>query len=66
MAWRVNRRIMRGAGMRDLRISPGTRLAGYRIQARYIFSHLSFHIIEGLRYGIESSRRRRHLDRLPS
>ena len=66
MAWLVNRRIMRGARMRDLCISSETRLAGHRIQARYVFSRLSFHIIEGLRRGIESSRQRRHLDRLPS
>jgi hypothetical protein len=38
-----------------------TCIARYRVQARFIFSRLCFHIAEGLRYAIESYRWRRHL-----
>lgn len=41
-----------------------TRIARYRVQARFIFSRLRFHLVEGLRYTIESYRWHRHLDRL--
>jgi hypothetical protein len=41
-----------------------TRLARYRIQSRFILSRLRFHIVEGLRYAIESYRWRQYLDRL--
>ena len=43
-----------------------TRIARYRVQARFIFSRLCFHIAEGLRYAVESYRWRRHLDRYSS
>jgi hypothetical protein len=43
-----------------------TRIARYRVQTRFIFSRLCFHLVEGLRYAIESYRWRRHLDRYSS
>ena len=43
-----------------------TRIARYRVQARFIFSRLRFHIVEGLRYAIESYRWRQYLERLQS
>jgi hypothetical protein len=43
-----------------------TRIARYRVQARFIFSRLCFHLVEGVRYAIESYRWRRHLDSLSS
>jgi hypothetical protein len=43
-----------------------TRLARYRVQGRFIFSRLRFHIVEGFRYRLESYRWRRHLDRISS
>jgi len=43
-----------------------TRITRYRMQARFIFSRLRFHIVEGLRYAIESYRWRQHPDRLSS
>jgi hypothetical protein len=57
MALLFNRRIIREAGMRNLCMSSGD---------CSVFSRFSFHIIEGLRYVIESYRWRRHLERLPS
>lgn len=41
-----------------------TRLARYRIQVRYVLSRFRFHLVEGLRYAIESYRWHQHLDRL--
>jgi hypothetical protein len=41
-----------------------TRIARYRVQIRFIFSRLRFHIVEELRYRAESYRWRQHLDRL--
>jgi len=43
-----------------------TRIARYRVQARFIFSRLRFHVVEGFRYAIESCRWRRHLNRYSS
>jgi hypothetical protein len=43
-----------------------TRIARYRVQTRFIFSRLRFHIVEGVRYAVESYRWRQHLDRLSS
>jgi hypothetical protein len=43
-----------------------TRIARYRVQTRFIFSRLRFHIVEGVRYAVESYRWRQHLDRLLS
>jgi hypothetical protein len=42
------------------------RIARYRVQVRFIFSRLWFHIVEGLRYAIESYRWRQHLNELSS
>jgi hypothetical protein len=41
-----------------------TRLARYRVQVRFISSRFRFHLVEGLRYALESYRWRQHLDRL--
>jgi hypothetical protein len=43
-----------------------TRIARYRVQARFVFERLRFHIVEGVRYTLESYRWRQHLDRLRS
>jgi hypothetical protein len=43
-----------------------TRLARHRVQARFLFTRLCFHIREGLRYACELPRWRRLVDRLPS
>jgi hypothetical protein len=41
-----------------------TRLARYRMQVRFISSRFRFHLVEGLRYAVESYRWRQYLDRL--
>jgi hypothetical protein len=41
-----------------------TTVARYRIQARFILSRVRFHVVEGLRYAMESYRWRQYLDRL--
>jgi hypothetical protein len=43
-----------------------TRIARYRLQIHFLFFRLRFHLVEGLRYAIESYRWRRYLNRLPS
>ena len=43
-----------------------TRIARYRVQLRFVFERLRFHIVEGIRYTLESRRWRQHLDRLSS
>ncbi len=43
-----------------------TRIARYRVQLRFVFERLRFHVVEGLRYTLESYRWRQHLDRLSS
>jgi Uncharacterised nucleotidyltransferase len=43
-----------------------TRLARYRVEARFLFTRLYFHTAEGLRYARELRRWRRLVDRLPS
>jgi Uncharacterised nucleotidyltransferase len=43
-----------------------TRIARYRVQVRFLFERLRFHIVEGVRYTMESYRWRQHLDRLRS
>jgi hypothetical protein len=43
-----------------------TRIARYRLQIYFLFFRLRFHLVEGLRYAIESYRWRRYLNRLPS
>lgn len=43
-----------------------TRIARYRVQVRYVLGRLRFHIVEGVRYTLESYRWRQHLDRLSS
>jgi hypothetical protein len=43
-----------------------TRIARYRVQVRFVFGRLRFHIVEGVRYTLESYRWRQHLDRLSS
>ena len=43
-----------------------TRIARYRVQLRFVFERLHFHIVEGVRYTLESYRWRQHLDRLSS
>jgi hypothetical protein len=43
-----------------------TRIARYRVQLRFVFERLRFHIVEGIRYTLESHRWRQHLDRLSS
>lgn len=43
-----------------------TRIARYRVQLRFVFGRLRFHIVEGVRYVLESYRWRQHLDRLSS
>jgi len=40
------------------------RIARYRVQLRFVFERLRFHIVEGVRYVLESYRWRQHLDRL--
>lgn len=51
-----------------VRATPGerfsTRIARYRLQVRFILSRLRFHLVEGLRYAMESYRWRKYLDRL--
>jgi hypothetical protein len=39
------------------------RIRRYRMQLRFIFSRLRFHIVEGIRYICESYRWRQHIDR---
>jgi Uncharacterised nucleotidyltransferase len=39
------------------------RIARYRLQLRFIFSRLQFHVVEGLRYAWESYRWRRQINR---
>ncbi len=46
--------------------SLSTRLARHRVQFRFLFSRLWFHLIEGFRYARELLRWRRLVDRLPS
>ena len=46
--------------------SFSTRIARYRVQLRFVFERLRFHIVEGIRYTLESYRWRQHLDRLTS
>lgn len=41
-----------------------TRLRRYRVQLRYVASRLRFHLVEGLRYAVESHRWQRRLARL--
>jgi hypothetical protein len=43
-----------------------TRIARYRVQVRFVFGRLRFHIVEGVRYTLESYRWRQHVDRLSS
>lgn len=43
-----------------------TCIVRHRVQIRFIFSRIRFHLVEGLRYAIESYRWRRRLDRLSS
>jgi hypothetical protein len=43
-----------------------TRIARYRVQLRFVFERLRFHLVEGVRYTLESYRWRQHLDRLTS
>jgi len=43
-----------------------TRIGRYRVQVRFVFGRLRFHIVEGVRYALESYRWRQHLDRLSS
>lgn len=43
-----------------------TTIARYRVQVRFLFSRLRFHLVEGLRYTAETYRWRRHRDRLSS
>jgi hypothetical protein len=43
-----------------------TRIARYRVQIRFVLERLRFHIVEGVRYTLESYRWRQHLDRLSS
>jgi hypothetical protein len=43
-----------------------TRIARYRVQLRFVFERLRFHIVEGVRYTLESYRWRQHLDRFSS
>jgi hypothetical protein len=43
-----------------------TRIARYRVQVRFVLERLRFHIVEGVRYTLESYRWRQHLDRLRS
>jgi hypothetical protein len=42
------------------------RIARYRLQFYFVFSRLRFHLIEGVRYMLESHRWRMHRDRLSS
>jgi hypothetical protein len=39
-----------------------TKLARYKIQVRFVFSRIRFHLVEGLRYAMESRRWGQHLD----
>jgi hypothetical protein len=41
-----------------------TRISRYRLQLRVILSRLRFHVVEGLRYALESRQWRRHVNRL--
>jgi len=41
-----------------------TKTARYRLQIRFILARLRFHLVEGLRYAVESHCWRQHLDRL--
>ncbi|MEI9979839.1 MAG: nucleotidyltransferase family protein [Edaphobacter sp.] len=43
-----------------------TRIARYRVQVRFVFERFRFHLVEGVRYTLESYRWRQHLDRLSS
>lgn len=43
--------------------TTATRMRRYRIQLRYVASRLRFHLVEGVRYGIESYRWRQRLER---
>jgi len=52
--------VIRGTAGETLR----TKCARYRIQVRYVLSRFRFHLVEGLRYAIESYRWHQHLDRL--
>jgi hypothetical protein len=42
------------------------RIARYRVQGRFIASRLRFHIVEGLRYAVESYRWSHYRNRLSS
>ena len=54
--------VIRGSSDETLSI----RIARYRVQGRFIASRLRFHIVEGLRYAVESYRWSHYLDRLSS
>jgi hypothetical protein len=43
-----------------------TRLMRQYVQARYVLGRTRFHLVEGIRYAVESYRWRHRLDRLPS
>lgn len=42
------------------------KIGRYRVQIRFLFSRLRFHLVEGIRYMVELYGWRRYLDRLPS
>ena len=44
--------------------SLSIRVRRYRMQLKYVLLRLRFHIVEGIRYGWEAYRWRRHMDRL--
>jgi hypothetical protein len=52
--------VVRGSSIETLSV----RIARYRLQCRVIFSRLGFHLMEGLRYALESYRWRQSLKRL--
>jgi hypothetical protein len=54
--------VIRGAAGETLAM----RIKRYGVQTRFVLSRLQFHIVEGLRYAMESYRWRQLLDRLSS
>lgn len=54
--------VVRSSSGETLRI----RISRYRLQARYLFSRLRFHIVEGIRYAMESHRWRKFRKQLSS